>query len=264
LKSPPKPLPWKKSVRSGNAAERDRFLESHLDLVKYLALRMSTKLPASVEVEDMIHDGIVGLLDAFEKYDSGRSVRFRTYAKSRIRGAILDGLRQKDWRPRSIRLMQRDLDATIGKLSSINGRLATEEEISKAMGLDLETYRHLLQDLNVGPLLSLHELPKNIDPPTRARSELPDRRLEHRELIDKLAAELSRLPEREKRVMELYYRSELNMKEVGAVLGVTESRVCQLHAQAAARLRVAMCARTTPSRAAMTGPRAAEGTGRKR
>jgi RNA polymerase sigma factor for flagellar operon FliA len=243
--------------------ERDRFLESHVDLVKYLALRMAGRLPASVDVEDMIHDGIVGLLDAFEKYDPKKGVRFRTYAESRIRGSILDGLRQKDWRPRSIRLMQRDLEATIGKLSSVSGRLAGEEEIAKEMGLDLKTYRNLLQDLNVGPLLSLDELPAAADPPVRSFGDLPDCRFERRELIDSLARELTRLPERERRVMELYYHSELNMKEVGQVLGVTESRVCQLHAQAAARLRTTLRARLRPNPKSGVNRKTASGTGRK-
>lgn len=259
---PPKPIPWSESLRSGDAAERERFLESHVDLVRYLALRVANRVPSGVDVEDMIHDGIVGLLDAFEKFDPGRGVRFRTYAESRIRGAILDGLRQKDWRPRSVRLMQRDLDATVGMLSTVNGRQAGEEEIAKAMGLELPAYRGILQDLNVGPLLSLENLPNGSDPMVNDGATLPDWRLERRELIEVLAQEIERLPERERRVMELYYHEELNMKEVGAILGVTESRVCQLHSQAASRLRNYLRARLHASagRGSRRSPRT--GTGR--
>ncbi len=262
MKSPLKPMPWSDSLRNGHDSQRNAFLESHLDLVRYLALRIASRLPATVDVEDLIHDGVVGLLDAFEKFDSTRGIRFRTYAESRVRGAILDGLRQKDWRPRSVRLMQRDLEATIGMISSVHGRKATEEEIARAMGVDMKTYRELLQDLSVGPILSLEELPTSADPVSAGGIPNPDTCLEKRELTSALAAELKQLPQRERQVMELYYHEELNMREVGVVLGVTESRVCQLHAQAAARLRAGLrsrlqapglCSRNEPIRKAGGG-----------
>jgi RNA polymerase sigma factor for flagellar operon FliA len=244
---------------------RERFLESHVDLVRYLALRIAHRVPAGVEVEDMIHDGVVGLLDAFEKYDPARGVLFRTYAESRVRGAILDGLRRKDWRPRSVRTMQRELDAVIGQLSSQTGRMADEDEIAAAMGVNLETYRSLLHDLSIGPLLSLEDLGEGSERVVAAAPRRPDRFVERKQLIEALAEEIRCLPERECRVLVLYYQEALNMKEIGAVLGVTESRVCQIHAQAAARLRVALRKRlhARPSgRAAV--PRASSGTGRKR
>jgi RNA polymerase sigma factor for flagellar operon FliA len=235
-------VPWSEEVRAVDSAAREKFLESHIDLVRYLALRISTRLPSSVEVDDLVHDGILGLLDAAEKYDPVRGVRFRTYAEARIRGAILDGLRQKDWRPRSVRLAQRELDAAVGELASVHHRAASDEEIAGAMGLDLEGYRSVLKDASAGPLLSLDDLPPGAFPVVRDEQR-PDKPLERGDLIRALAEELERLPERERRVMELYYHEGLNMKEVGAVLGITESRVCQLHAQAAARLRVALSAR---------------------
>lgn len=237
------PRPWSDAVRTGESAGRRVFLESHMDVVRYMALRIAGRLPASVEIDDLVHDGIVGLLDAAAKFDPSRGVRFRTYAEARVRGAILDGLRHRDWRPRSVRRGQRELDEAVGRLTTVNGRAASEEEIADAMGLDLETYRSLLQDVSAGPLLSLEDMPPGFDPGSSGEGPLPGHALERRDLLSALAEELERLPERERRVMELYYHEELNMKEVGAVLGVTESRVCQLHAQAASRLRVALEAR---------------------
>jgi RNA polymerase sigma factor for flagellar operon FliA len=234
-------MPWTEQVR-GDAQHRAEFLESHVDLVRYLALRMSSRLPASVELDDLVHDGILGLLDAVEKYDPGRGVRFRTYAEARVRGAILDGLRQKDWRPRSVRLLKRNLDSVVGELAASRQRAATEEEIADALGLDVDAYRAVLRNASVGPLLSLDDLPPGLMP-AADRGDRPDQRLDRDDLIRALAEEITALPARERRVIELYYKEELNMKEVGAVLGITESRVCQLHSQAASRLRVALRAR---------------------
>jgi RNA polymerase sigma factor for flagellar operon FliA len=236
----PQPQAWSEAVRSTDSPERESFLESHVGLVRYLALRIASRLPSVVDADDLVHDGIVGLLDAATKYDPSRGVLFRTYAEARIRGAILDGLRQKDWRPRSVRRTQREIDEAIGRLTSHSGMAVDEEEIASAMGLDLSGYRSALQDSAAGPMLSLEDLPAGADPATSAEGSLPHAALERRELVDALADEVTRLPERERRVIELYYHEGLNMKEVGAVLGVTESRVCQLHSQAAARLRVAL------------------------
>ncbi len=231
-----KPLAWSDTVRSSEA-HRARFIESHLDLVRYLSLRIASRLPAGLDLDDLVHEGIVGLLDAVQRFDPGRGVRFRTYAESRVRGAILDSLRQKDWRPRSVRARQRALDETLNALASINGRPATEEETARAMGLDLGAYHSLLQSTRVGPLLALSELSPGKEPAVTAEDQLPYGPLERRELLQALANAIRELPERERRVLELYYHEGLNMKEVGALLGVTESRVCQLHAQAAGRLR---------------------------
>ncbi len=242
MSTPQKPLPWTPAVRDPESRERADFVESHVDLVRFLAVRISSRLPANVDVDDLIHDGIVGLLDAAEKFNPGRGVRFRTYAETRIRGAILDGLRQKDWRPRSVRMRQRDLDQTVGLLATLNGRPATEEEVAKAMGLDLANYRTLLEGLHVGPLLSLEDL-ANSDPVTTGDWDMPDAPLEQRDLLEAMVEEIQGLPERERRILELYYNEGLTMKEIGTTLGVTESRVCQLHSQAASRLRAALSPR---------------------
>ena len=231
------PLPWHDEVRVAESSTRSRFLESHLGLVRYLALRLASRLPASVELEDLVHDGIVGLIDAVDRFEPARGVAFRTYAMSRVRGAILDGLRKRDWRPRAVRRGQRELEEVVGQLACARGGPAAEEEIASAMGLGVEEYRAFLQGLSGGPLLSLEDLAPGMDPMETEDSRLPARGLERTEVTEVLTRAVQDLPDRERRVMELYYYEELNMKEVGAVLGVTESRVCQLHAQAAARLR---------------------------
>jgi RNA polymerase sigma factor for flagellar operon FliA len=232
---------WSEAIRHGESDERNRFLEHHLEFVRYLAQRTHKRLPHGVELEDLIHDGVVGLLDAVEKYDPGRGVKFRTYAETRVRGAILDGLRRRDWRTRSAREHQRVLTETVDRLESKHGRPATEDEIASELGLDNRRYRRLLEDANSGPLLSLDSLASELAPEQKGLQ--PHTVLERRELLLALAEELTRLPQRERRVLELYYSEELTMKEVGAVLGVTESRVCQLHTQAAVRLRAALLAR---------------------
>jgi flagellar biosynthesis protein FlhG len=241
------------TAKEPDSVERRRFLESHVDLVRYIALRLAARLPATVEVDDLIHDGVLGLFDAVEKFDPRREVRFRTYAERRVRGAILDGLRQRDWQPRTVRRGQRELEEAIVRLGSLHGRAASEEELASAMGLELGQLRQLLQDANTGPIVPLDQLTHDVNPTLPPAGDLPHDALEHRELLECLADELPRLPERERRVLELYYHEGLNMKEVGAVLGVTESRVCQVHAQAAARLRAALSIRLSPSGQSMAG-----------
>jgi RNA polymerase sigma factor for flagellar operon FliA len=234
------PMAWSAAVRSDGEL-RARFLESHVDLVRYLALRMASRLPSHVEVDDLVHDGIVGLLDAVDRYDPERGVQFRTFAEPRIRGAILDGLRGRDWMPRSVRQGRRELDSALQRLSTASGP-ASEDDVAREMGLELADYRTLLLDLNVGSILSIEELPQRHDAASAA-GDAPDAPFERAERMRVLVDAITALPIKERRVLELYYGEELNMKEVGAVLGVTESRVCQLHAQAAGRLRVALAAR---------------------
>ncbi len=252
--------PWSEAVRAGASRERMEFLESHVGLVRFLALRIASRLPASVDLDDLVHDGIVGLLDATEKFDPARGVRFRTYAESRVRGAILDGLRRRDWRPRSVRRAQRELDEAVGRASSHAGGAAGEDEIAEEMGVDLDRYRELLQEAAAGPLLSLEDLTSGAEPGGFAEERGPEASLARRELMDLLVEEIRVLPERERRVLELYYHEEPNMKEVGEILGVTESRVCQLHSQAASRLRSALERRLHVSRRAPAAAAAATAT----
>ncbi len=250
LTSQHEPLGWTPGVRDPSSIERGRFVESHVDLVRYVALRIHPRLPASVELDDLIHDGVLGLLDACDRFDPAQGARFRTYAEARVRGAILDGLRKKDWRPRSVRRMRRSIDAAIATLAGRLGRTPTEEEIAEQLGLELPAYRALLADAATGPLLSLDELTGDGESDHLVSlTDPPDGPFERRERVALLAEAIAELPERERRILELYYVEGLTLKEIGAVLAVTESRICQIHSQATARLRVAVGARLRPAMA---------------
>ena len=245
------PLPWDESIRDPRSPQRDAFIESHLGFVRAVAARITSRLPASVDHDDMYQEGVIGLLEAIDRYDPARGVPFPTYAEQRIQGAILDGLRRRDWRPRSVRSKQRQIDAAVCNLQARHRRHANEEEIADAVGMSLDQYRNTLISLRVGPLLSFDDLPPQDLEAALVAEERPDAIAERSDLLVALSDEIDQLPPRELQVLRLYYYSRLNMKEVGAVMGVTESRVCQLHSQAASRLRSAMNHRASAPREAM-------------
>jgi len=221
----------------GKIRQRD-LLEEHLPQVRRQALSLQVRLPASVELDDLIQAGMIGLLDALNRYDASHGASFATFASQRIRGAMLDELRSRDWVPRSVRRNTRALDEAIRSLEQRHGRPPEEREIAAALDIGLEEYRHLLMDANGSQLVALDELPEDEgetlcgEPHATPLAEL----LEGRRRGDLVKA-IDRLPEREKLLLALYYQEDLNLKEIGAVLGVSESRVCQLHSQAVARLR---------------------------
>jgi len=220
----------------------ERLVIEHAPLVKRIAHHFMTRLPSSVQVDDLIQVGLIGLMDAAENFDDGQGAQFETYAAQRIRGAILDELRQADWLPRSVRRNMRQIEAANGRLSQTLGRLPTERELAEALDMPLEQYPQLLADARGAQLLFYEDFQSGDDAhflegyagedePTPA-SVLEDARFR-----ENLIEAIERLPEREKLIMGLYYEQELNLKEIGEVLGVSESRVCQLHSQAVARLR---------------------------
>jgi RNA polymerase sigma factor for flagellar operon FliA len=211
-------------------------------LVKRIAYHLMAKLPASVQVDDVIQTGMIGLLDAINRYESEQGAQFETYAVQRIRGAMLDGLREADWLPRSLRRDLRKIEATISALEQRHGRHPTEAELASAMELPLAEYQKMLQEARGYQLISLEDFKSDDD------DEYLDRHcgethpnpmdvLEDKRLRTALIEAIGGLPERERTVMGLYYERELNLREIGEVLGVGESRVCQLHSQAIARLR---------------------------
>jgi RNA polymerase sigma factor for flagellar operon FliA len=224
--------------------EREQLLLEHLPQVKYIARRIHDRLPAQVPLDDLIHAGVVGLIDAVEKFDPRKNVQLKSYAKFRIRGAILDSLREMDWGPRHLRRQARRIEEAHRDLKLRLGRAATEPELATELGMVLEDFQHLLGELRGLDLGSLQA--ESMDP--QADEDV----LSYRpggtdkdpfylcldgEIRSYIATALEDLDQKEKQVVTLYYLEELTMKEVGAVLGVGESRVSQIHSAAIVRLR---------------------------
>jgi RNA polymerase sigma factor for flagellar operon FliA len=225
------------------AAERDALITDTLPLIKHIAHRVATRLPSNIEMHDLINAGVLGLLDAIEKFEPERNVKFKTYAEVRIRGAILDSLRNLDWAPRSLRKKSRDLERTYADLSQKLGRPASDEEVSEALGADLEDFHALVDQLHGLTIGSFENLSDGEDSDSYLNyypddgSNDPYVRFEASELTKLLIAAIEDLPEKERLVLSLYYYEEFTMKEIGALLGVNESRVSQLHTKAMLRLR---------------------------
>jgi RNA polymerase sigma factor FliA len=222
--------------------DRDQLVQSLAPLVKRIAHHLMVRLPASVVVDDLIQNGMIGLLDAIGRYETGLGAQFETYATQRIRGAMLDGLRENDWLPRSARREMRRIEEMICRLEQAQGRQPSERELADAMGLSLADYQSLLLEARGHQILYFEDFVDEGDEDFLARHFVddqadPSKILEDQTLREFLVKGIEDLPEREKLVMALYYEQELNLREIGAVLGVTESRVCQLHSQAIARLR---------------------------
>ncbi|MGM0833676.1 RNA polymerase sigma factor FliA [Halomonas qinghailakensis] len=218
--------------------KQSELLTQYMPLVRRQALTLQVRLPASIELDDLIQAGMVGLLEALGRFDASQGATFATFASQRIRGAMMDELRTRDWLPRSVRRSARAVDNTVRRLEQQLGRPPEESEIARDLAMPLNEYQQLLNDTNSGQLLPFEELvAEGSEPAKEDANNLPfDQLLDHQQrqsLIDAIEA----LPEREKLLMALYYQEELNLKEVGAVLGVTESRVSQLHSQAISRLR---------------------------
>lgn len=219
--------------------KQTNLLDEYLPLVRRQALSMQVRLPASVELDDLIQAGTVGLLEAVGRFDASQGASFTTFASQRIRGAMLDELRSRDWLPRSVRRNARMVDEAVRRLEQHLGRAAEENEIATELDMELEEYRQLLNDTNSGNLLPFEMLlEEGAEPGVEDSSQdTPLQQFLDGEKRDQLVAGIEALPEREKLLMALYYQEELNLKEIGAVLGVTESRVSQLHSQAVSRLR---------------------------
>jgi RNA polymerase sigma factor for flagellar operon FliA len=227
-------------------ANRDALILEHLPQIKYIAHRISAKLPSHVELNDLVSAGILGLLDAVEKFDPGRGVKFKTYAELRVKGAILDSLRNLDWAPRSLRKRSKDLEKVYKELEQRLGRPATDKEVCDELGITLEEFFELVDQIKGLNLGSFHEMAsqeddRNSEPLIKYIPDAPQldpffvfHKSEIREL---LTGAIDALPKKERLVVSLYYYDELTMKEIGKVLGVNESRVSQLHTKAMLRLR---------------------------
>lgn len=218
--------------------KQNELLTQYMPLVRRQALTLQVRLPASIELDDLIQAGMVGLLEALGRFDATQGATFATFASQRIRGAMMDELRTRDWLPRSVRRSARAVDGAVRQLEQLLGRAPEENEIAQHLEMPLSEYQQLLNDTNSGQLLPFEELvAEGGEPINNELGNSPFEQLldgqQRQTLIDAIEA----LPEREKLLMALYYQEDLNLKEVGAVLGVTESRVSQLHSQAVSRLR---------------------------
>lgn len=227
--------------------DKEQLVTQYAPLVKRIAHHLMARLPPNVQVEDLIQNGMLGLLDAISRYEEGLGAQFETYAVQRIRGAMLDGLRDNDWLPRSLRREMRRVETAIHALEQQHGRPPLESELASALEMSLDDYQKLLLDARGHQLVYLEDLGSHTGTDDDGESFLerhlvsaqddPLKLLLEADMHSSLVGAIDALPEREKLMMALYYDEELNLKEIGAVLGVTESRVCQLHTQAIARLR---------------------------
>lgn len=219
------------------------LIDTHAPLVARIAHHLKGRLPETVEVDDLMQAGMIGLLEAAQKYRPGHGAEFSTFAGIRVRGAMLDEVRRNDWTPRSVYRKSRELSRAIREVESRTGREAQPAVIAKQMGVGLEEYHRLLQDLRCARVLSVEELgheDSSGEENLAASSGANVDGVQRMELRDELSGVIASLPEREALVLSLYYDEELNLREIGEVMSVSESRVCQLHAQALARLRARM------------------------
>lgn len=223
---------------------KDALILKYASFVKYVAGRIAVNLPSNVEFDDLVSYGILGLIDAIDKYDPDRNVKFKTYAKTRIRGAIFDELRVLDWTPRSIRQKARKLEKAYAKLEGKLGRDATDEEIAEFLKIDISELHKLFDETKKSLLLSLDEIfyddeegSSRFDFVENQKSDNPLLKIEEAEAKKILAEAISKLSDRERMVVTLYYFEDLTSKEIGKILGVSDSRVSQLHTKAILRLR---------------------------
>ncbi|MBN1410610.1 MAG: RNA polymerase sigma factor WhiG [Spirochaetales bacterium] len=237
---------WKLYKEKKDPKIRDFFIKQYAPLVKYVAGKIAIGMPNNVEFDDLVAFGVFGLFDAIEKFDPDKHVKFKTYAVTRIRGSIFDELRSIDWVPRSIRQKTREMEDTVRKLEARLGRSASDEEIAEEMGITIEEFQKLILNISGTSILSLNDVwnanDENdkvsiVDSIESPSSLNPDTIVEKEEIKRVIIEAINELPEKEKKVLVLYYYEDLTLKEIGAVLGVTESRVSQLHTKAIMRLR---------------------------
>ncbi len=233
-------MQWTRWLNRRNSAARDHLIVHYSPLVKFVAGRVGAGLPSSVDSGDLISSGVFGLIDAIERFDTERGVKFETFAVPRIRGAIYDGLRQLDWVPRSVRSRARNVEKSFSALEHKLGRGPTDEELAEHLRITLEELTKWLSAIastTIGPLDRAIAAGAEPSAPDNAMSGSPSAVVEDRELSYLMREEIKKLPEREKLVLSLYYDEGLTLSEIGEVLGVTESRVSQIHTKSVLHLR---------------------------
>ncbi len=234
---------WKKYTEGKTPAVREQLILEYADLIKFVAGRLSIYFGSNVEYDDLMGYGVFGLIDAIEKFDLSKKVKFETYASLRIRGSIIDSIREQDWAPRSLRKKAKEFEKTWYALENSLGRAATDAEVAESMEIPIEELNKLMQNLNMVQMVSLDDyLEQNhgsgLDLSDNSSSEIiPEKRLEIVEVSEVLSGAIDNLPEKEKLVVSLYYYDELTLKEISAIMKVSESRISQLHTKAILRLR---------------------------
>ncbi len=234
---------WQNYSKTHNADLRDQLILEYAQLVKLVAGRMSMYLGYNVEYDDLVGYGVFGLIDAIDKFDYGKNVKFETYASLRIRGAILDQIRKMDWIPRSLRQKQRKITTAMSKIESETGRAATDEELAAELGISLEEFNNWQGQTKMTNLISLDEYTKEgtennkMEAVGNARFECPEEAVEKQELKKILVEAIDLLTEKEREVIVLYYYEEMTLKEISIVMEVSESRISQLHTKALNKMR---------------------------
>jgi RNA polymerase sigma factor FliA len=247
---------WREYKQKKDQATRDRLILTYAPLVKYVAGRLGSGLPAHVDENDLVSYGLLGLIGAIERFDPDRDIKFETYAIARIKGSIIDELRAMDWVPRSVRSRARDIERAIGELERKLMRAPTDEEIAEKLGVTTDELNDSLSEIGRSSIAALDELwtissggggdqVALIDTIEDTQGPEPQSELAQTELKEALGEAIARLPEREKLVVTLYYYEELTLREIGEVLGVTESRVSQLHTKAILRLKARLAGSPT-------------------
>jgi len=233
---------WKQYALTKDPAIREALIIKNAHLIKYVAGRLNIYFSSNLEYDDLVSFGVFGLIDAIDKFDPNKGVKFETYASLRIRGAIIDNIRELDWVPRSLRQKAKDLEKAYADLEYDLGRPPSDEETADKLGVTMKDFNKLVSDASISTLVSLEEAVEQNsdlidDPGFEDISENPAKQAEFNELKDLLASEIDKLSEKEKTVISFYYYNELTLKEISEIMKVSESRISQLHTKAVAKLR---------------------------
>jgi len=233
---------WKQYAETKNPAIREKLIIEYSHLIKFIAGRLNIYFGQNVEYDDLVGFGVFGLIDAIDRFDINKGVKFETYASLRIRGAIIDSIREMDWVPRSLRQKNKELEKVYWELENQLGHAASDRDVAEKMGISLDELYKLLNNANVNSMISLEEfLEQNyeigVDFPNSNTDTCPDRQIEITEIKEILGCTIDKLPEKEKKVITLYYFEELTLKEISAIMNVSESRISQLHTKAILRMR---------------------------
>lgn len=234
---------WKKYSETKDPVVKEQLIVEYADLVRFVAGRLSIYFGSNVEYDDLVGYGVFGLIDAIDKFDLSKKVKFETYASLRIRGAIIDAIREQDWAPRSLRKKGKELEKAYSEIENQLGRSASDQEVANKMGISIKELNILLHKVNMSQMISLEDyLDQNrevgLDPLSMSRDmSLPEQRMEVVEVKEILADSINKLPEKERIVVSLYYYDELTLKEISLIMKVSESRISQLHTKAIMRMR---------------------------